>query len=567
MFKKVLGLTLLLIAIVVWIISCCDDSPKLNPVSEIPTDNTLCSDLRVDTSGTTTDLIGIYYTGDYSEISVLWGDSNKLETYPKTQSSEAIAYHQYKNTGVYNIKVTLYDRRGYPCDCSKWTNISDKNNPNPNTNIQFAIQATPSYGKSPLNVSFTYTFSATDNATCKEISWDFGDNSEGTGLGTIHTYTTNGSYNVTAVATDTMERQSYAYATISVSDGPAPDPGNQPPSATISADITTHDVKGTTTFTVTASDPDGTITNTQMVYGDGNSANGAPKTSYTHEYYNTAGGSHPAYVIVTDDKGQTAQSNTITITVKPNLRPEVKSELQGEPYATPDVNAGDILNIYLCGSTDPNVGDHITKYYYSTSSGLIPLSGQSTNCQFNVPTTGTGEKAVELHTEDSYGLGSLAQSRKFNVIAKPKCTVTGVDAQKIVINYSLSGSTCSPYISTSTFNGPADGATYGRGCPVTSGSRNFMTEGSGTYEIIWTMRVNATDCEAGDTVEVRTELTNICSGTDVNNDAYVPNVVPNQYKTYSIRVSGSCTNTNRRWGFKVNGNELYRNILDSVNAH
>lgn len=572
MAKQLKVFSLILVAALIMLLVACnlfdDCEDGQNPVSELPTDLEGCGQFTIDQSGTVGEMIGISYTGKYSKVSVLWGENDIPEDFKET-SGNPIAYHIYSKSGYYNVNVTVYSPRGYSCKCQRWVTIADKNNPNP-ASISFSITGTPSYGKPTLNVNFTHTFTATDGATCQSIAWDFGDSATGQGMTTSHSYTNTGTYEVTATAIDSLQRIAKAYATITVDDNPTPPiPGNQSPTVTISADDTNHDVRGTTNFNATASDPDGTIVNYEWVLGGGASESGASKTNVSHEYFNTSGATYSVYCIVTDDDGATAQSNSISITVLANQAPTVVSEINGEPDGViPEINVGDPVVIDMCSSTDPNAGDSIVSSRYSTSAGLNPLSGSGNKCIWNAVATGSGTQSVILHVTDSYGKESNAKKRDMIIkTAVPECTFTNATSSRIVVAYRLSGTLCDPYLTTSTYNGPGNGEVIGRGCPVTSGSKNFMTEGSGQYDVIWTMRANGTNCTASDRFTITTSLTNICGGADFNNDVGPIQVVPNTDHTFSITVSGSCTNTNRTWRYYVDGTERWRQVLDSVNAH
>ena len=103
--------------------------------------------------------------------------------------------HTFANPGSYNITLVVTDNNG----CSNTFLISNYVNVSNAPTAGFS--GAPTGGcNAPLNVSFTNT--STGGAAPVSFSWDFGDGNTSTAQNPSHTYTANGSYDVSLIATD-----------------------------------------------------------------------------------------------------------------------------------------------------------------------------------------------------------------------------------------------------------------------------------------------------------------------------------------------------------------------------
>ncbi len=167
-----------------------------------------------------------------------------------------------------------------------------------------AIDATPTTGTAPLEVSFSAADSSDTDNDPLTYSWDFGDGSSATGVTTDHTYTTVGSYDVVVTVSD-GDLTDTASATIVVTS----ETGNTPPVADISADVTTGTAPLTVNFDGTGSeDADGDTLTYSWDFGDG-----ATSTLSEPGHTFTSAGSYVVTLTVSD--GEATDSDTIAISV------------------------------------------------------------------------------------------------------------------------------------------------------------------------------------------------------------------------------------------------------------
>jgi len=209
--------------------------------------------------------------------------------------------------GVYSFSVQVTDANGHVVTTILAITI------NPNQPPTVTLTVDPTIGMTPLMVSFTATASDPDGSIA-QYRWDFnGDSTIDlttiTGA-TIFTYTTPGAYLAQVTAVDNLGATALAYAVISVSSPPPP--GNQPPVVNLVASPTSGPPPLTVSFTATASDPDGSITEYRWDFtGDG--AVDITTTTGSSSYTYTVPGVFLAQVSVVDDKGATAFASSIIV--------------------------------------------------------------------------------------------------------------------------------------------------------------------------------------------------------------------------------------------------------------
>jgi len=159
-------------------------------------------------------------------------------------------------------------------------------------------------GDGPLTVNFTGSNSTDADGTIVGYEWDFGDGSPVSTLADpVHTYAP-GIWTATLTVTDNDGGTATATVTIDV---------NDPPTASISSDVTTGMPNQSVVFTGTAADSDGSFS-LAWDFGDG-SPPVTDSLNPTHIYTST--GTYAATLTVTDDRGAVAVSNQIIIEITP----------------------------------------------------------------------------------------------------------------------------------------------------------------------------------------------------------------------------------------------------------
>jgi len=174
------------------------------------------------------------------------------------------------------------------------------NNNNNNTSASFAasVTVTPASGAAPLPVSASVS---TTGGTMATVRIDFGDGTTVNSSSASHTYSTAGTFIVTATATSSTGDTGTANKSVTVSAAPA---GNKPPVAKLAVTPPSGFAPlAVSASTAGSSDPDGTIARVSIDFGDGTVVNSA---SGSHTY--TALGSYTVTATVTDNLGLSASA-------------------------------------------------------------------------------------------------------------------------------------------------------------------------------------------------------------------------------------------------------------------
>ncbi len=176
----------------------------------------------------------------------------------------------------------------------------------PNKPPVAALSVSPLSGPAPLNVTASAAGSSDPDGNIVSIAINFGDGSATFhAVSASHTYTTGGSFTVTATVTDNLGATAIKTAVVQVTSP------NKPPVAALTVTPSTGYAPVTVTAsTATSSDPDGTIASSVINWGDGSSSAGP---SATH-LYSTAG-SYSIAATVTDNLGAKS-STTASVTVQ-----------------------------------------------------------------------------------------------------------------------------------------------------------------------------------------------------------------------------------------------------------
>ncbi len=271
------------------------------------------------------DFLGLpYFSNDYD---VTFDGSDSYDTNPDG-SGYIVSYewdfgdgntgtgvnptHTYSASGFYTATLTVTDNDGLTDDDTTgvWITVLEIDFPeipepsfdlDPNADCSGPYSAT--LGDS---ITFDGTGSEFDGGTVT-FAWDFGDGSTSTEEDPSYTYSAEGTYTVTLTVTDDEGDTDTCTTTatitaLTVNEAPEVDCSVLPTSGTVNEELT---------FTVDATDSDGTIAQYGWDFGDGTTdSTTTDSTLYTY----TRADTYTVTVQVTDDAGETAQcTQDITI--------------------------------------------------------------------------------------------------------------------------------------------------------------------------------------------------------------------------------------------------------------
>ena len=211
--------------------------------------------------------------------------------------------HTYARDGSFTVTLTVTDDAGDTGTDTTTATIGPGNQP------PIADANNPYNGTVNEPVAFDGSGSTDPDGSIVAYDWDFGDDSTGTGPTPLHTYTTDGTYNVTLTVTDNMGASDSTTRTATIG------LGNQPPIADAN-----NPYNGTVNEPVQfngsgSSDPDGTIVAYDWDFGDDSTGTGPTPT---HTY--TTDGTYNVTLTVTDDMGA-SDSITRTATIGQDTQP------------------------------------------------------------------------------------------------------------------------------------------------------------------------------------------------------------------------------------------------------
>ena len=234
-----------------------------------------------------------------------------------------------------------------------------------------AATADPMSGTAPLTVNFSAAGSSDTDGTIERYEWDFGDGDNGSGEQVQHAYTAPGTYTANLTVTDDDGDSGTDDVTITVSS-----PDNQPPTAAISADITSGDAPLMVNLSgAGSSDPDGSVTSYEWDFGDGAAGSG---TQVQHTY--TDPGTFTVYLKVTDDDSATG-TDSLKIIVSEgavvNTPPVVVIKVTSASGFAP-------LTVELDGSGSYDPDGTVTFYSWDLGDGNVS-SDAVTSHIYNVP--------------------------------------------------------------------------------------------------------------------------------------------------------------------------------------
>ncbi|WP_224484392.1 PKD domain-containing protein [Robertkochia aurantiaca] len=259
-------------------------SPPVASFTADPLSGTVPLEVSFDASASSDDGSIVSYEWDF-------GDGNT--------GSGVTAIHTYQTTGSFTATLTVTDDQSNS-STETATIMVIENTASPPV---ASFTADPLSGTVPLEVSFDASASS-DDGSIVSYEWDFGDGNTGSGVTTLHTYQTAGSFTATLTVTDDQGNPDSETATIVVNEtltGPV---------AIITADPLSGTSPLTVQFSGSGSVPgDSPISSYEWSFGDGNTSFAAEPQ---HIYQNA--GSYITTLVVTDGNGLTDQES-VTINV------------------------------------------------------------------------------------------------------------------------------------------------------------------------------------------------------------------------------------------------------------
>jgi len=259
-----------------------------------------------------------------------WDDGTTTWT-PFADSLQNTSFsHMWTIPGTYFIKIKAQDEYSMESLWSYVTPILIASNTAPNMPLM-PSGLTSGY----TGTSYSYTTSTTDfeNHQIKYyVDWDDGTGEwtdfvdSGETVSLFHIWNTPGTYNVRVKAQDErgMESDWSQAKTVTITTYTPPVPTNIQPTCSLSGQPTNGNIPLIVTFTLTASDTDGTISSWSLdVDDDGTpefSGSGTPPVTQTHTY-NTAGSFNARLTVTDDDEATSTDSQTIIVNELPNQLP------------------------------------------------------------------------------------------------------------------------------------------------------------------------------------------------------------------------------------------------------
>jgi len=230
-----------------------------------------------------------------------------------TSSVSEAPVHKYKDDGIYNVTLVVFDDDGAPSEKVYWNIIIDNLPPVANLTAD-EVEA------------FTYelihfTSGSTDiDGTITNLTWNLGDGTILYGLTVTHEFKENKVYRVNLKVTDDDDALAEANITIRIND--------RPPVARVDYNKSAVASKAVFLSAVNSTDMDGNIVSYQWDFGNGTILRGAV-VNYTF----WAAGTYRVNLTVTDND-HSKDTITLTIAVSPAPPPPKKPKPGGQDLST-----------------------------------------------------------------------------------------------------------------------------------------------------------------------------------------------------------------------------------------
>ncbi len=339
--------------------------------------------------------------------------------------------HTYLANGNYTVQLAVTDSGGATSYTSKLINVVK-----PAVDLPPTVSFTESATTAPTGTPITLTISASDpdgTVSAIKVVWGDGtiDNLAGTATTDSHAYAVAGSYSVYVNATDNAALTTKsAVATKTITD--------RPPTVSFTESATTAPTGTSITLTISASDPDGTVTAIRVVWGDGTIDNLAgTATTDSHAY--AVAGTYSVYVNATDNSGSVTKSTTATKTITD--RPPTVSFTESATTGT----TATVITLTIA-SSDPDGTVSSLKVVWGDGT-IDTLAGTATTDSHTYTSTGASKTAtftVYVNATDNSGSVTKSSTATKTITDRPptvsftESATTGTTATVITLTIASS---------------------------------------------------------------------------------------------------------------------------------
>ena len=276
-----------------------------------------------------------------------------------------------------------------------------------------SFTSTPSSAPTGSGITFDGTASHDTDGTVVSYSWDFGDQTTGTGSIATHSYTYAKTYTVTLTVTDNGGVTGSTTSQVTITD--------RPPVVSFTPSPTTANTSQTITLTISSFDPDGTISTTRVDWGDTiTQLYSGAITSATHSYSSTGSSTSKIFTIIVTATDNNASYTSASSQVTINDRVPVPSF---NPSSTSLVTGQNVTLTIL--ATDPD--GSVTALKVGWGDGNIDtLSGTATSDTHSYVSTGASTSkifTITVNATDNSGSTGISSSQ-VTVSDRPPVIVT-----------------------------------------------------------------------------------------------------------------------------------------------
>jgi PKD repeat protein len=256
-----------------------------------------------------------------------------------------------------------------------------------------SFTSTPSSAPTATAISFNGMASYDPDGTVVSYSWDFGDQTTGTGSIVSHSYTYAKTYTVTLTVTDNGGVTGSTMSQVTITD--------RPPAVRFTPSPGTANTGQSVTLSITVNDPDGTISTTGVDWGDGTiQLYSGAITSATHSYSSTGSSTSKIFTIIITGTDNNASSTSTSSPVTINDRVPSPSF---NPSSTV-LSTGQNVTLTISAS-DPD--GTVTAIKIDWGDGTIDsLSGTATSDAHSYSSTGTSTSksfTITVNATDNSG--------------------------------------------------------------------------------------------------------------------------------------------------------------------